>query len=105
MTSARVDVDPAAAEGTIVAADADGLELAVIRHAGGWAVTDRYCPHAGCSFVRDGEVVDGSILVCSCHGSEFDLRTGEVLQDPADRPLRLRRVQPSADGTHLIVDP
>jgi nitrite reductase/ring-hydroxylating ferredoxin subunit len=100
----RVEVDPAAPEGTILAAEADGVALALIRHADGWAAIDRECPHARCSLVRDGEVVDGSTLVCTCHGSEFDLRTGEVLLDPADQPLNLRPVQPSADGRSLLID-
>lgn len=104
MTSGRVDVDPEAPDGTILAAELDGIELALIRHAQGWAVTQRYCTHAGCSFVRDGEVVDGSILVCNCHGSEFDLLTGAVLHDPADGPLQLHRTQPSEDGSYLVID-
>jgi nitrite reductase/ring-hydroxylating ferredoxin subunit len=104
VTSARVDVDAATPEGTILPAECNGVELALIRHARGWAVTDRYCPHARCSLVRDGEVADGSVLICNCHGSEFDLLTGEVLLDPADRPLQLRRVQPSADGSYLTVE-
>jgi nitrite reductase/ring-hydroxylating ferredoxin subunit len=102
--SERVDVDAATPQGTILPAELDGVQLALIRHAGGWAVVDRYCPHARCSLVRDGEVVDGSVLVCNCHGSEFDLLTGDVLLDPAERPLRLRRVRPSDDGGHLIVE-
>jgi nitrite reductase/ring-hydroxylating ferredoxin subunit len=100
----RVDVDPAAREGTILAVEVDGVALALIRHAHGWTATDLDCPHAGCSLARDGEVVDGSVLICNCHGSEFDLRTGEVLLDPADRPLRLRPVQPSGDGSRLMID-
>ena len=100
----HVDVDPAAPEGTILAAEVDGVALALIRHAHGWTATDLDCPHAGCSLARDGEVVDGSVLICNCHGSEFDLRTGEVLLDPADRPLRLRPVQPSDDGSRLTID-
>jgi nitrite reductase/ring-hydroxylating ferredoxin subunit len=100
----RVDVDPAAPEGTILPAQVDGFELTLIRHAHGWTATDRDCPHAGCSLVRDGEVVDGSILVCNCHGSEFDLRTGEVLLDPADRPLQLRPLRRSDDGSYLTIE-
>jgi nitrite reductase/ring-hydroxylating ferredoxin subunit len=104
VTSARVPVAVATPEGTILPAECDGVELALIRHARGWTVTDRYCPHARCSLVHDGEVVDGSVLICNCHGSEFDLLTGEVLLDPADRPLRLHRVQPSDDGSYLTVE-
>ena len=104
MTCARVDVDAAAPAGTILPAELEGVELALVRHAGGWAVIDRYCPHARCSLVRDGEVVDGSVLVCNCHGSEFDLLTGEVLLDPAEHPLQLRPVRPADDGSYLIVE-
>lgn len=73
-------------------ADADDGEirevegLAVIRAAGGWYAVVDECTHADCPFSVDGEV-DGTILICNCHGSEFDLVTGAVLQGPADRPL------------------
>ena len=100
---ARVSVDPDAPVGTILPAEVDGVALALIRHRDGWAVVDRDCPHARCSLVRDGEVVDGTTLVCTCHGSEFDLRTGEVLLDPADRPLGVRSVEPSGDGRSLLI--
>jgi nitrite reductase/ring-hydroxylating ferredoxin subunit len=100
----QVDVDAAAPEGTILAAQVDGVPLALIRHAHGWTATDLDCPHARCSLARDGEVVDGTVLICNCHGSEFDLLTGEVLLDPAERPLRLRPVQPSEDGSRLTID-
>lgn len=101
---ARVSVDPDAPVGTILPAEVGGVALALIRHALGWAAIDRECPHARCSLVRDGEVVDGTTLVCNCHGSEFDLRTGEVLLDPADRPLGLHRVHTSPDGRTLLID-
>lgn len=37
------------------------------------------CPHQGClvSGVRDG------VILCPCHASRFDARTGEVLAGPA----------------------
>ena len=34
-----------------------------------------------------GEVADGTVLLCACHGSEFDLRDGSVLEGPATDPL------------------
>lgn len=47
------------------------------------ALHDR-CSHRGCSLAT-GEVQDGAI-VCPCHGSRFDLRSGEVLRGPATAP-------------------
>ncbi|MER7055765.1 Rieske (2Fe-2S) protein [Streptomyces sp. NPDC000351] len=41
------------------------------------------CTHAGCPIKK----LEGTKLVCSCHGSEFDARTGEALRAPATVPL------------------
>ncbi|MER5882122.1 Rieske (2Fe-2S) protein [Streptomyces sp. NPDC001910] len=41
------------------------------------------CTHAGCAIKK----LDGTTLVCPCHGSEFDARTGKVLRAPATEPL------------------
>ena len=82
-------IDPEAVVGTIAAATIDGAAVAVIRHAQGWVAVPDSCTHAHCPFTADGEVVDASTLVCNCHGSEYDLRTGEVLVGPAEAPLRI----------------
>ncbi|MEU0226043.1 Rieske 2Fe-2S domain-containing protein [Streptomyces sp. NPDC006284] len=37
------------------------------------------CTHAGCPIKK----LEGAKLVCPCHGSEFDARSGEVLHAPA----------------------
>jgi nitrite reductase/ring-hydroxylating ferredoxin subunit/uncharacterized membrane protein len=47
------------------------------------AIHDR-CSHRGCS-LSDGEL-DGTSIVCACHGSRFDLDDGSVLQGPATTP-------------------
>ncbi|MEV5547785.1 Rieske (2Fe-2S) protein [Streptomyces sp. NPDC052309] len=41
------------------------------------------CTHARCPINK----LEGTKLVCPCHGSEFDARTGEVLHAPASVPL------------------
>jgi nitrite reductase/ring-hydroxylating ferredoxin subunit/uncharacterized membrane protein len=48
-----------------------------------FALHDR-CSHRGCS-LSDGEV-DGEEIVCACHGSRFDRRTGAVKGGPATAP-------------------
>lgn len=45
-----------------------------------FAIHDR-CSHRGCS-LSDGEL-DGSEIVCACHGSRFDLRDGSLRGGPA----------------------
>lgn len=45
---------------------------------------DTRCTHAGCPINK----LDGTRLVCPCHGSEFDVTTGKVLREPAVAPLK-----------------
>ncbi|MEU6591925.1 Rieske 2Fe-2S domain-containing protein [Streptomyces sp. NPDC046881] len=41
------------------------------------------CTHAGCPINK----LQGTTLVCPCHGSQFDAVTGKVVQAPATVPL------------------
>jgi len=60
--------------------------LAVYHVKGGLhAVADR-CPHAGAT-LSDGEL-EGAVLTCPRHGSQFDVRDGERVRGPADQGLR-----------------
>jgi nitrite reductase/ring-hydroxylating ferredoxin subunit len=99
---ARLEVDADLPVGSIVAAEIDGVPYAVIRYDEGWTMVEDRCTHARCSFVEGGEVVDGTVLVCACHGSEFDLRDGSVLQGPATADLA--PIALVADGDGLRVD-
>ncbi|OJV24947.1 MAG: hypothetical protein BGO26_17865 [Actinobacteria bacterium 69-20] len=53
------------------------------------------CPHRGCTVVSAG---DG--LLCPCHGSRFELLTGQVLRGPATKPLPPIDVR--IDGDNVI---
>ncbi|WP_074996042.1 Rieske (2Fe-2S) protein [Streptomyces misionensis] len=41
------------------------------------------CTHAGCPINK----LQGTTLICPCHGSQFDAMTGKVVQSPATVPL------------------
>ncbi|WP_225831480.1 Rieske (2Fe-2S) protein [Streptomyces sp. NK08204] len=41
------------------------------------------CTHAGCAINK----LQGTTLICPCHGSQFDAVTGKVVQSPATEPL------------------
>lgn len=52
------------------------------------------CPHQGCtvSSVEDG------VIKCACHGSEFDITSGDVKKGPATSGLKTKSVSVGADG-------
>ncbi|WP_433449513.1 Rieske (2Fe-2S) protein [Streptomyces sp. CA-142005] len=41
------------------------------------------CTHAGCPINK----LQGTTLICPCHGSQFDAVTGKVVESPATEPL------------------
>ena len=55
------------------------------------------CTHGGCTVQEVDEVIR-----CLCHGSEFDIVSGEPLAGPADDPLEPFTV--TIDGTDIILD-
>jgi 3-phenylpropionate/trans-cinnamate dioxygenase ferredoxin subunit len=45
------------------------------------------CTHEGCSLAEGELGGQEDSVICPCHGSEFDLRTGEPLVGPAEDPV------------------
>jgi 3-phenylpropionate/trans-cinnamate dioxygenase ferredoxin subunit len=69
-------------------------ERACVAHVGGTVVAfGDECTHAGCSLAEDGEIVDADTVECVCHGSRFDMHSGEAVQGPAVDPLPSYAVQ------------
>ncbi|MEV6166240.1 Rieske (2Fe-2S) protein [Streptomyces sp. NPDC052052] len=55
------------------------------------------CPHQGCAVSS----VSNGVINCPCHGSKFDVATGEVKRGPATRPLAARSIRVSGDSITL----
>jgi nitrite reductase/ring-hydroxylating ferredoxin subunit len=62
-----------------------GLELCLARNHGTAYAVSNYCTHMAC-LLSAGKVVDDGIG-CSCHGSIFDLDSGEAIYPPATNPI------------------
>jgi nitrite reductase/ring-hydroxylating ferredoxin subunit len=75
------DVDGA----EVAAFDVSGRRVAVARVEGSFYAFGDICTHARCS-LAEGEL-EGATVTCPCHGSQFDVRTGEVLNPPATEPV------------------
>jgi glutamate synthase domain-containing protein 2 len=64
-------------------ADADGLDLVVVRSGDRVHVFEGRCPHRG-ALLADGRV-DGPNLVCGLHGWDYRLDTGVSAYNPSER--------------------
>ena len=69
-----------------------GFPLVLVHSAGRWFALDDECTHTGCALSEDGELVDG-VLICNCHGAEFEAATGALLEGPAETPLEIHAVR------------
>ena len=72
-------------EGDVKAFPVDGAEIAVSRVAGTLHAFSDICTHRQCNLSL-GEI-EGTSIICECHGSMFDMTTGEVLEGPATEPI------------------
>jgi len=101
------------AEGTMRQVDLDGHEFLVANVAGEFFVTDARCPHLGGHLARG--VLEGSVVTCPLHHSQYDLRTGEVLRwtdwsgvvlsvaELARHPRPVRAYESRVEGSKLLV--
>jgi cytochrome P450/nitrite reductase/ring-hydroxylating ferredoxin subunit len=90
-------------EGALRRVDVAGRGVCVGRAAGGWVAFDDTCTHEECS-LAEGEL-DGAVVVCPCHGSEFDVRTGDVLSPPALDPLPIYEAREDAGAVLVRLAP
>jgi len=82
----RVGDTQAVPSGEMRVFDVSGTRLNVTNADGHLYGFEDTCTHMGCS-LANGDL-DGTVVTCACHGSQFDVTTGAVLRGPAQRPVR-----------------
>ena len=74
--------------------------IGVVRVGGELLAFSDICTHRQCNLTAGGEI-DGSVIECECHGSRFDMKTGEVVEGPAAAPIATFEVR--EDGGEIQV--
>lgn len=87
--------------GRITGVKAGGKEVFIANVDGKYyAIGDR-CTHSGC--MLSNGTLKGDNVICSCHGSTFDVRTGNVVKGPARKPEPTYEVKVEADQISVNV--
>lgn len=86
--------------GEMMSVDVGGTVVAVANINGELHAFDDTCTHKECP-LSEGRLA-GLSVICPCHQSRFDLRTGEPLNGPAEKSIRIRGIR--QDGATLLID-
>jgi 3-phenylpropionate/trans-cinnamate dioxygenase ferredoxin component len=93
----------AEARSDLSAAMVGGFEVALARLPdGSWSAFGNDCTHEECP-LAEGDL-EGDRIVCYCHGSTFDLRTGAVLEGPAEDPLTMFEARAVEGDLQVLLD-
>ena len=76
-----------------------GEQIAVANVDGSFHAFGDVCTHQQCS-LSDGDL-EGTTVTCPCHGSQFEVTTGNVLNGPATLPVDSYEV--SEEGGELRI--
>ena len=79
-----------------------GKHLMIANVAGEFFAIDDTCSHAGCSLGAEG-MLKGNTVTCGCHGSQFDVGSGRVLNPPASANQASYKVKVEGDDVLVLV--
>lgn len=74
--------------GGMKAVTAGAAQLLVVNFEGSFYALDRFCPHAGGDLSKGR--LEGFVVTCPRHGSQYDVRTGVGVAPPKIGPLKLK---------------
>jgi nitrite reductase/ring-hydroxylating ferredoxin subunit len=86
-------------EGEMQAFDVRGIKIAVANVGGALHAFGDTCTHMACSLA--GGDLEGTTVICPCHGSEFDVTSGAVLQGPAREPVETYETRIEGDSLEV----
>ena len=100
LTPFTVAAVSAAPTGRLTKVSVPGHDVAVARIGDAYYAISDICSHFKCSLSEGA--LEGTTVTCICHGSQFDVTTGEVLRGPAKRPIQTYPIRAEGDG--LVVE-
>lgn len=88
-------------EGQMRAFDVNGTSVAIAKIEDNFYAFGNICTHKRCPLAKGD--LDGTTVVCPCHGSRFDVTNGEVLAGPAKEPVGSFQIRVTGDELQVMV--
>jgi 3-phenylpropionate/trans-cinnamate dioxygenase ferredoxin subunit len=89
-------------DGEINSYTAGDRQVAIANVDGDLHAFDDLCTHQQCS-LAEGDL-DGTTVECPCHGSQFDVTTGEAVNGPATDPVDVFEVRQEGGSLQVLLD-
>ena len=90
------------ADGEVNSYTVGDRQVAIANVGGALHAFDDLCSHLQCS-LASGEL-DEVVIECPCHGSRFDVTTGEAVQGPATDPVDVFEAREEGDELQVSVE-
>jgi 3-phenylpropionate/trans-cinnamate dioxygenase ferredoxin subunit len=74
-------------EGEVIGVNVGSVQIALYRKGDQVFATDNLCTHEYC-VISENYQLHGEEVECTCHGSHFNIKTGENTVPPAAAPLQ-----------------
>ena len=86
--------------GKMISVEKNGKDILIANVDGNYYAIGNVCTHMGCK-LSEG-TLSGNTVQCPCHGSIFNLKTGEVEKGPAEKPETSYGLR--VDGDRILAD-
>lgn len=87
--------------GKMKAVEVKGTSILLANLEGEYYAIGNKCTHRGCKLSKG--TFNGEIIKCPCHGSRFNIKTGEAVGGPAAKPEQKYQVKTEQDQIQIKV--
>ena len=88
-------------EGELKKVDVAGEPVALFKVEGKFYATSNICTHEHCE-LDENHMMHGDVIECTCHGSQFNIKTGANVLPPAAEPLKTYKV--SVENDEIFIE-
>lgn len=87
-------------EGEMIKVMVGSDPVALYKVGGKFYATTNICPHEECT-LDENHMMYGDVVECTCHGSQFNVKTGDVVLPPAAEPLKTYQVSVEEEDVYI----